>query len=60
VSIELEFTSEGAYVWCEPVPSARSSIRGDIDNLVKGCLDAFQGQLYHRDSQVVRLIAVKK
>lgn len=33
---------------------------GDLDNILKGLLDAMQGHIYVNDSQIVRIIAVRR
>lgn len=42
-----------------PVPRRWRPQRPDVENVVKACLDAGNGVLYHDDAQVVRVVAEK-
>lgn len=61
VRASVRVTPDGIRVQVTPYPeepkALRYGLRGDLDNYVKGALDALTGSAYVRDSQVVRLDA---
>lgn len=43
----------------EPVPRQWHMKRPDLDNLYKGVIDACEGVIYHRDSEIVKVVMDK-
>lgn len=58
VGVEMRFTKEGCRVDVWEIPATRRYLRGDIDNLAGGVLDAMvKGGLIEDDRQVITLKA---
>lgn len=60
VEVELELAADGVDIVVRELdPEMKGSLRGDIDNYVKSCLDGLNGMAFVDDKQVLLLRATK-
>ena len=60
VRVEITFTEENTLVTVKPADDWTTSLRGDLDNYIKLCLDGCQrAGIFDNDRQVVQIDAIK-
>jgi Holliday junction resolvase RusA-like endonuclease len=60
VEVEIQLAADGVDIVVRELdPASKSTLRGDVDNYVKSCLDGLNGMAFPDDNQVLIVKASK-